>query len=121
MVYTTHPQTFDQPVNLKFPKQVDVTIIGGQEFQLCLDWKYDYNASFNSGICRLISRGTVYEYNVDEYGVAEYSGALELLGREQFNVWGNGRNVSYRFSADVSGTQLSFQEINIQALMGRII
>ena len=120
MEYQTHPQTWDQPANLKFPKQVDVTVIGGQNFQLCLDWAYDYSPSFNSGICKLIDRGAVYEYNIDEYGVAEYSGSLTLLGTEQFNVWGNGRNVKYRFSADVSGTTLSFQEINIQTLLGRI-
>jgi hypothetical protein len=121
MEYVTHPQTWDQPVNLKFPKQVDVTIVGGQNFNVCLDWAYDYSLTFSPAVCKFVSRGSIYEYNVDEYGAAEYSGAFTLLGREVFNVWGNGYNVRYRLKADVSGSQLSFQEINIQSTFGRIL
>ena len=125
MVYQTHPQTFGEPVSLKFPKQVDITVVGGRDFDLCLDWAYDYTNKFN-GFCKRIIRGTAWEFNttdpLTEFNtVAEFSGGLEDLSFEQYNVWGNGRNVRYRFTADVTAEQLSFQEINIQATMGRII
>ena len=123
LAYYTHPQTWDQPVNLKFPKQVDLTVIGGQQFNLCLSWYFDYELT-PSSFCRFIDRGRIWEYSADDsqYGLdSEYSGASDAISTEQFNVWGNGRNIKFGFDTDISGTQLSFQELNIQALFGRII
>lgn len=120
--YQTHPQTWDQPVNLKFPKQVDVTVIGGQRFDLCLSWFFDYLNEPNT-ICQSIDRGFLWEYNEPEteYTVAEFTSSSSEISTEFYNVWGNGRNIRFQFDTDVSGASISFQEINVQALFGRTI
>ena len=120
MSYYTNYQTFDMPANLKFPKQLDLTIIGAEELQLYVRWGFDYLAPTNEQ--ELVrTGGVVAQYNISEYDIAEYSGGGTLLTTEQFNLWGNGRNVNFGFEAGILGTQLSMQELNIQTLTGRII
>lgn len=126
MKYYTQPMTFDSPANLKFPKQVDMTFIGSTALTVYLYWAYDYSNTFNNTYFVRESdaeTGAAY-YNINEYDDAEYSqyGLEEsVLSIEHFNVWGNGRNVKFGFEASVTDVVLSMQELNIQALLGRII
>ena len=124
MKYYTNPQTFDSPAKLKFPRQLDVTLIGPSDLQLYVYWAYDYTDNYNQSLINLPG-GDPYYYNgtvgVDEYDLAEYGGANTLLSTPRINVWGSGRNVKFGFEGDITGNQLSIQELNIQALMGRII
>lgn len=123
MKYYTHPQTFDSPANLKFPKQVDVTIFGSTSVSMDLKWAFDYSNSYNT--ISLVKTGdgvAAYYSGGDEYeNGAEYSGAENSLSSERFNTWGSGTNVKYGFEASISGSQFSIQEINIQALVGRLL
>ena len=119
--YFTHPQTFGSPAQLKFPKQVDVTAIGGTDVQLCLNWAYDYGTVFEE-LCQLFTSGKVAFYNDEaEYGtIYEYSGGSGI-NRLKYNIWGHGVNVRVGFKANTNGAPLSIQELNIQTLMGRIV
>jgi hypothetical protein len=120
MSYWTHPQTWGDSVTLKFPKQLDITLIGSEELTMFIRWAFDFQSS--TDFTTLVrSGGAVWQYNINEYGEAEYSGASTLIATEQFNIWGQGRNIKFGFEAAVNSRQLSFQEINIQALMGRIL
>ena len=121
MAYYTHPQTWDQPAGLKFPKQVDVTVIGGVDVELCLDWAFDYGVTYNS-LCQTFTSGVVSFYNEDaEYGTEyEYSGGSGI-NRLKYNVWGSGTNVRVGFRANTNGGAFSIQELNIQTLLGRTL
>lgn len=120
MRYYTNPQTFDMPSNLKFPKQLDITMIGSTELYLDVYWYFDY--AIDANVNNYFRTGGVRaEYNISEYTVGEYSGAETLLSVETFNLWGNGRNVRFGFEATVTGTPLSIQELNIQTLVGRMV
>lgn len=120
MSYYTNYQTFEQPANLKFPKQLDLTIIGSIDLQLYVKWGFDYLSPTNE-LELTRTGGEAAQYNISEYDLAEYSGGGTLLSTETFNLWGNGRNVNFGFEANILGTQLSMQELNIQTLTGRII
>ena len=123
MRYYTHPQFFGAPVALKFPKQLDVTLIGATTLYLGIFWAFDYSETFKSTFLERIG-GEVAEYNTVgvEYDTDdEYSGQSQLLSTERVNIWGNGRNIKFGFEGTITGVQLSIQELNIQALMGRII
>jgi hypothetical protein len=109
MSYWTHPQTWGDPVRLKILKQLDATFIGSEELEVFIRWGFDYEEATNQVVFNRVG-GKVYQYNIDKYGVAEYSGASTLR-----------RNVRFGFDATLIGTQLSLQEINIQALMGRMM
>jgi len=45
----------------------------------------------------------------------------DALTELKYNLWGSGRNLSIGFSTDILGSQVSIQEVNIQALQGRIL
>jgi len=121
MRYFTNPQDFGQPVNLKFPKQLDLTIIGSTQLLLGIFWSFDWGTNDNNTTYSRTG-GTAAQYNIAEYNTdAEYSGGESLLTTEQFNLWGSGRNVDFGFVCTVQGSPFSIQELNIQALTGRIV
>lgn len=120
MKYFTNPQQFDDAVTLKFPKQLDITMIGSTELQLTVYWSFDWGTNTNeTGYVR--SGQDPSQYNIAEYTVGEYSGGESVLTTEQFNLWGSGRNVDFGFICTVQGSPFSIQELNIQALSGRIV
>ena len=121
--YWTQPQSFDAPSRVKFLKQVDITVTGGAGVALFLAWVFNYDDSRN--VVRLSQESSsLFYYNeaAAEYSTnAEYSGQGSFLSSRQLNVWGSGRVVSFGFEASVNETHFSIQEVNIQALLGRII
>lgn len=121
-LYETHPQDFDQPVTSKFPKQVDVTLIGGQGQCLNLLWGYDYKEPTDPNILtNCFADVTLSEYNIAEYNVGEYNSYNFFIIDTRYNVWGSGRNISFQLNMDVSKYPIAIQELNIQALTGRIL
>jgi hypothetical protein len=134
--YWTHPQSFDQPARIKMLKQVDMTIVGGQGIDLTLAWRFDYvgaeqqvqitspsitNSTFNSIPPSQFVGAADYPNLPDKSIAGFFSGTGTLAKSSQENVWGNGRVVAFGFNASVTGAHLSIQELNIQALLGRII
>ena len=57
MEYFTHPLDFGSGANLLFPKQVDVTLIGGALGTLSCSWGFDYSNPRKSAIEKPISKG----------------------------------------------------------------
>lgn len=155
MQYFTHPMDFGSPANLIFPKQVDVTLIGGLLGQLTLEWGYDYGIpdkfkTKDIGGSALPSfwydYGQVPASDPPEYlpspdypeptTMAEWSdpenfpaqaGQIgywttgQTINQLKYNIWGSGRNVKVGFNADIQGSTISIQELNIQVLQGRIL
>ena len=139
MLYQTHPMDFGSPADLLFPKQVDVTIIGGQTGQLALSWGFDYNA-IDSVTSKDLAQGGDFSYWDDNFpplGLGaewndpdNFPGAVGQLGywstgqtirQLRYNIWGSGRNIALGFSINVLGSTISIQEFDIQALKGRIL
>jgi len=84
-------------------------------------WGYDLNDSYNSRSVTLGSDQT-FEFNTSnaEFGIAEFSGG-SLTSRRQVNTTGSGTVITVGIEADISGSSLSIQEINVYALLGKTL
>ena len=126
--YYTHPQTFGAPANLKMPKEVDFTISGGVGQPATCYWGFDYKYLFKRQAFTLNS-DTPDFYNIDEFNITtsddpldptEY-GSGSAIGRYAISLSGSGCSVIIGLEADVSGGQVSIQEMNLQTTMGRMV
>jgi len=118
--WATHPITFEQPATTKIPKQTDVIVAGGSTVDLTFKWAFDYSYTWNPSMLSFTG-STPALYGTSQYGLATYGPAGESLAELKFNMWGTGKNIRLAFDADVLGMPVSFQEINMQALLGRIL
>jgi len=143
MTYITHPMDFNSPSNLVFPKQVDVTVLGALDGTLTLKWGYDYLPAVEPRAIRkaLTTATPTFFYpagtdvdttpNIGEYfdpnnpaaveGVTGFYTSSSTFNVLKYNIWGSGRNIRLGFFASTFGFPISIQEINIQALQGRIL
>lgn len=119
MAYYTTPLTFGSPSTNKIPKQVDLTLIGGQGQTFSLFWAHNYRTDYKSQ-SGTIAAGSVSYYGEAEYGEDEYA-ASTAISRKKINVSGSGAAVTIGFESSINGFALSVQEFNIQALVGRIL
>jgi hypothetical protein len=135
MEYFTHPLDFGSPANLIFPKQVDVTLIGGLQGKMSIKWGYDYKDPTQRAITKDISTDEVPtnwdgllapdgfggEWGDPVAGTLGYWTSGDDVNQLKYNIWGSGRNVTIGFTTDIVGSDVSIQELNIQVLQGRIL
>lgn len=145
MEYTSHPLNIGSTANTLIPKQVDVTLVGGLNGKVTLTWGYNFETVLNNQIVKQIqslgvgsnwtnlsNTPTIDEDNVNRAvewtSTAKPSGTSGLwtapgkvLNTIKYNIWGSGKNLSIGLTAQVSGSQISIQEINIQTLQGRLL
>jgi len=93
--YFSHPLSFGNTSNLKFLKK-----------------KQAYT----------LPQSNVGQYNISEFNTtAEYSSSISLINRQKINASGQGTVVAIGAETTIDGKPIAIQEINIQALMGRIV
>ena len=113
------PMTFGDASRLKILKDINTTIIGGQNTRATLNWGFDYTENYSKQTF-VVTAGVISEYNVAEFNVAEFSGSI-IVDRIKTKPSGNGAVVAIGIDAEITGASFAVQELNIQALMGRII
>jgi hypothetical protein len=117
--YSSPELSFGDPATLKFLKKLRPTMIGGSGQSIALKWAYDFGSSSGSRtITPYASNPT--EYNSGEYNEDEYTSG-KLVIRESVNTGGSGTTLAISVEADINGTELSIQEINVLALTGRVL
>jgi len=121
MQYFTHPLDFGSSATLVFPKQVDVTVIGGTSGELSLRWGFDYKNPTNISTIDIGGSSPPAVWGGSEWADDVYWTLGQNINELKYNVWGQGRNVKFGFSSDIVGSQISIQEVNIQVLQGRIL
>jgi len=117
--YFSPELSFGDPSRLKFLKKIRPTIVGGSGLNILFKWDYDFGSAYNSAFITLSSQATA-EFGVDEYTVGQFSSGV-LTSKEAINTNGSGNTLSIGLEADINGGQLSLQEINILALVGKTI
>jgi hypothetical protein len=117
--YFSPELSFGDPSRLKFLKKIRPTIVGGSGLNILFKWDYDFGSAYNSAFITLSSQATA-EFGVDEYNVGQFSSGV-LTSKEAINTNGSGNTLSIGLEADINGGQLSLQEINILALVGKTI
>ena len=119
--YFSHPLSFGDTSNLKFLKKINLTTFDGAEATVVLNWAYDYSGSYKKQAYTL-PQSNVGQYNISEFNTeAEYSSSIALIKRKKINASGQGTVVAVGVETTVEGKTIALQEINIQALMGRIV
>jgi hypothetical protein len=119
--YFSHPLSFGNTSNLKFLKKINLTTFDGAESIVVLNWAYDYQGNYRKQAYTL-PKSNVGQYNISEFNTeAEYSSSIGLIKRKKINASGQGTVVAVGVETNVDGNSIALQEINIQALMGRIV
>lgn len=139
--YYSPALAFGDASKFKLLKKINPTIIGGSTSIVFLKWGYDFSDVYNSISLNVAqstpaffgtspdSGGTVftealYGTSPDSGGTAfteaQYTGGTEV-SRPRVNGTGSGTLVTVGLEADIGGSQLSLQEINVLALIGRTV
>jgi hypothetical protein len=117
--YFSPDLSFGDPSKIKFLKKIRPTIVGGSNATVFMKWTYDFGSAYSSAILTLSSQATA-EYGVDEFNIGQFSDG-ELTSRTAVNTNGSGGTLTIGMEADINGEQLSLQEINVLALVGKTI
>jgi hypothetical protein len=112
--------TFGDPSRLKILKKLRPTIVGANSAIMFLKWAYDFGTFFQTAEFTVGSQVTGY-FNESEYNsTAEFTGG-DLTSRRGINTTGGGGVITIGLEADIDGSGLSLQEINVLALMGKVL
>jgi len=117
--YYTNYFDFGNPTALKVLKKIGFVIIGGSGDAVAIKWGFDYKENYNSET-KLLDTGVVYEYNVGEYNIAEFSNGV-VLDQFQINAGGNGAVLQLGLETDLNGDPLSIQKIDVYVAQGKIV
>jgi hypothetical protein len=119
--YFSHPLSFGDSSKLKFVKKIILTLFDGANTTIALNWAYDYAVDYTKQAFTLEGNSSA-QYNISEYNTtAEYSTSGSLITRQSVNASGSGSVVSVGLEATISGNSIALQEINIHALIGRMV
>jgi len=112
--------TFGDPSRLKILKKLRPTIVGANNAIMFLKWAYDFGTFFQTSEFTVGNQVTGF-YNEDEFNsTAEFTGG-DLTSRRGINTTGGGGVITIGLEADIDGSGLSLQEINVLALMGKVL
>jgi len=119
--YFSHPLSFGSTSNLKFLKKINLTTFDGAEATVVLNWAYDYSGAYTKQ-AYVLPKSNVGQYNISEFNTeAEYSSSIALINRQKINASGQGTVVAVGVETTVEGKSIAIQELNIHALLGRIV
>jgi len=113
--------TFGDPSKTKFLKKLKPTIVGANTATVFLKWAYDFETTFNTTQF-VVGNQVPFFFNesASEYTVAEFTGG-STTSRPSINTTGGGSVITIGLESDIDGFNLSLQEINVLALIGRTV
>ena len=112
--------TFGDPSRLKILKKLRPTIVGANSAIMFLKWAYDFDTFFQTAEFTVGNQVTAF-YNESKFNsTAEFTGG-DLTSRRGINTTGGGGVITIGLEADIDGSGLSLQEINVLALMGKVL
>ena len=117
--YFSPELSFGDPSKLKFLKKIRPTIVGGSGLDILFKWDYDFGSAYNAAFITLSSQATA-EFGVDEFNIGQFSSGV-LTSKQAINANGSGGTLSIGLETAINGGELSLQEINILALVGKTI
>jgi len=117
--YYSHHLSFGDASVLKILKKIKPVLIGGGNVTATLFWGYDHETAYKSQAVKL-SKSTPAYFGVGEYGIAEYTGGITIT-KPNINATGSGATVSVGVEAPINGEPLSLQQLNIQAIVGKMV
>ena len=121
MKYFTNPMSFGDPSRIKMLKEISFTVIGGSGSQVVGNWAYDYTEGYSKQAFT-VATSLIAEYGVSEYNVStsEYSATI-VIDVARVKATGSGKVATIGIEATINGGALSIQELNTEAILGRLI
>ena len=140
MMYYSNPLNFGNSTNLKFLKKFKLTVIGNSSSNTTLVWGYDYTNSYNKKVFTPSgTNSSIAEFNIAKFGrkedidvdnngvpdepnyeVFEFTEGTDIQ-RPNINTSGSGSVVTIGIESTVNGAPYSIQQIDVHALLGRLI
>jgi hypothetical protein len=117
--YFSPALTFGDSSKTKFLKKIKPTLIGANEETIFVKWAYDFKTNYKNYEINVGNQVPAY-YGVSEYTVGTFTGGI-LTTKPSVQATGSGGVVTIGLESDISGSQLSIQEINVLALIGKTI
>ena len=116
--YTNHMNPLGAgDTSLKLLKKIKYTIIGGSTSGFVSKWAFDYSTNFHSTSVKIpLTSGA--EYNVSEYAIGQYTGGTNIASVIK-SVGGSGIVVQLGIEADVNGSPLSIQKVDLYYKSGK--
>jgi hypothetical protein len=121
--YTNHADLGNANVT-SLLKRLKVIVIGGTNQFITMKWAFDFTANYLS-VNAQIPTQKVSQYNIAEYGanatvVSEYANGVALQTLS-VSASGSGKIVQTGYEADINGSALSIQRIEIQSKDGKTV
>ena len=114
--------TFGDAARIKLLKKIRPTIVSSNVSNAFLKWAYDFSTVFSTEKLTLTGGGISGEFNVSEFNTtSEYTTGDNVTSRRNVNATGYGTSVTVGMEADINGFALSLQEINVMALLGKLL
>jgi hypothetical protein len=120
MSYFTTWIDFGNPIQTSILKKAILTIIGLSNQTIVLKWGYDYVQDYFSQTTVLSGIAAPSEYGTAEYGVSEYSGGSVSVRTIPVNGSSAGKVLQFGVEAQVGGSQISIQRIDLYTKDGRL-
>jgi hypothetical protein len=123
LYYTNHADLGNANVT-SLLKRLKVIVIGGTNQFVTLKWGFDFSANYLATNAQIPTQA-VSEYGTAEYGanatvVAQYANGVALQTLS-VSASGSGKIVQTGYEADIDGSALSIQRIEIQSKDGKTV
>lgn len=119
--YFTNPLSFGDPSRLKMLKELSFTVIGGSGTEVVGNWAYDYTEAYTKQAFN-VKTTLIAEYGISEYNEAEseYTSSI-VIDIAKVKTTGSGKVATIGVESTINGKALSLQEINTEAILGRLL
>ena len=127
--YFSPSLTFGDTSRLKILKKIKPTLVGANSATVFMKFAYDFATSYRTTEFTVGNQNpafySVNEFHGDDPGeesnpLSEFTGG-ELTNQRSLNAVGSGTTVVVGLEADINGFSISLQEINLLALLGKMV
>jgi hypothetical protein len=119
--YFTNHTDLGAPSVTSVLKRLSVVVIGGANQYVAMKWGYDFSGNYYAQTVKIPAQGVAY-FGISEYNVSTstFSNGTALQTLVAYPT-GAGKVIQTGYEADVQGTPLSIQKIEIAAKNGKIV
>ena len=117
--YYSPSLTFGDSSRVKILKKLKPTLVGANNATVFLKWAYDFQGTYATAEFTVGDQITGF-FGESEYTTVEFTGGA-LTNQRSLNATGYGTSVVVGLEAEIDGSQLSLQEINVMALIGKLL
>jgi hypothetical protein len=117
--YYSPSLTFGDSSRIKILKKLKPTLVGANNATVFMKWAYDFDTTYATTEFTVGNQITGF-YGENEYTTVEFTGGA-LTNQRSLNATGYGTSVQVGLESEIDGSSLSLQEINVMALIGKLL